>query len=60
MNTKTKLQSSTKSSAFRWRNSAILTIFLVSRGKRVDHRTFHQPQPTAFVRPKKRKKRSKK
>ena len=29
MNTKTKLQSSTTSSAFRWRNSAILTIFLL-------------------------------
>ncbi len=41
--------------------AAILTIFLISRRKRVDHRNFHQPQPTAFVRPKKkRKKRSKK
>ena len=29
MNTETKLQSSTKSSAFRWRNSAILTILLL-------------------------------
>jgi quercetin dioxygenase-like cupin family protein len=29
MNTKAKLQSSTPSPAFRWRNSAILTIFLL-------------------------------
>lgn len=29
MNTKAKLQSSTTSPAFRWRNSAILTIFLL-------------------------------
>ena len=29
MNTETKLQSSTKSPAFRWRNSAILQIFLL-------------------------------
>jgi PiT family inorganic phosphate transporter len=41
--------------------AAILTIFLLSRRKRVDHRNFHQPQPAAFVRPKKkRKKRAKK
>ncbi|HEX7834181.1 MAG TPA: hypothetical protein VF479_01795 [Pseudolysinimonas sp.] len=39
---------------------AILAIFLLSRRKHVDHRHFHQPEPTAFVRPKKRKKRSKK
>jgi len=32
MNTKTKLQSSTKSSAFRWKNSAILTLCLLLSG----------------------------
>ncbi len=36
--------------------AAILTIFLLSRRKHVDHRNFHQPQPAAFVRPKKKKK----
>ena len=35
---------------------AILTIFLRSRRNRVDHRTFHLPEPGEFVRPKKRKK----
>ena len=34
---------------------AILTIFLRSRRNRVDHRTFHVPEPGVFVRPKKRK-----
>jgi PiT family inorganic phosphate transporter len=40
--------------------AAILTIYLLSRRKRVDHRSFHQPQPTAFVRPKKKKKKGRK
>jgi PiT family inorganic phosphate transporter len=40
-------------------SAAILTIFLLSRRKHVDHRHF-QPQPAAFVRPKKRKKAKKK
>ena len=35
---------------------AILTIFLRSRGSKVDHRQFHVPEPGVFVRPKKRKK----
>jgi inorganic phosphate transporter, PiT family len=35
---------------------AILTIFLVSRRSRVDSKHFHQPQPAAFVRPKRKKK----
>jgi PiT family inorganic phosphate transporter len=39
--------------------AAILTIFLLSRRKRVDHRNFHQPQPAAFVRPKKKRKKKK-
>jgi PiT family inorganic phosphate transporter len=42
-------------------SATILTIFLLSRRKRIDHRHFHQPVPGAFVRPKKRrKKRSRK
>ena len=42
-------------------SAAILTIFLLSRRRHVDHRHFHQPVPGAFVRPKKRrKKRSRK
>lgn len=36
--------------------AAILTIYLVSRRSRVDHRHFHPPGPGAFVRPKKPKK----
>ncbi|HWR86138.1 MAG TPA: inorganic phosphate transporter [Rhodoglobus sp.] len=36
--------------------AAILTIFLVSRRTRVDHRHFHQPEPGQFVAPKRRKK----
>jgi PiT family inorganic phosphate transporter len=35
---------------------ASLTIYLISRRSRVDHRTFDHPDPGAFVRPKKRKK----
>jgi PiT family inorganic phosphate transporter len=35
---------------------AILAIYLLSRRNRVTHRTFHQPEPGVFVRPKKRKK----
>jgi len=35
---------------------AILTIFLVSRRSRVDGKHFHQPQPAALVRPKRKKK----
>ena len=38
--------------------AAILTIFLLSRRKHVDHRSFHQPQPGAFVRPKKKRKKA--
>jgi PiT family inorganic phosphate transporter len=34
---------------------AILAIYLWSRRSQVTHRTFHQPQPGQFVRPKKRK-----
>jgi PiT family inorganic phosphate transporter len=40
--------------------ATILAIFLLSRRKRVDHRHFHQPQPGAFVRPKKKRKKAKK
>jgi len=36
--------------------AAILTIFLISRRTRVDHRTLATPEPGAFVRPKVRKK----
>jgi len=36
--------------------SAILAIFLLSRHNRIDHRHFHQPEPGAFVRPKRRRK----
>ena len=39
--------------------SPILTIFLLSRRRHVDHRHF-QPQPAAFVRPKKKRKKAKK
>jgi len=35
---------------------AITVIYLWSRRNRVTHRTFHQPQPGQFVRPKKKKK----
>jgi PiT family inorganic phosphate transporter len=35
---------------------AILTIFLLSRRGRIDAKHFHQPQPVAFVRPKRKKK----
>lgn len=35
---------------------AILFIFLRSRRNAIDHRNFHQPEPGAFVRPKRRKK----
>ncbi|MEO8263444.1 MAG: inorganic phosphate transporter, partial [Pseudolysinimonas sp.] len=35
---------------------AIVTIYLVSRRNRIDSKHFHQPQPTAFVRPKRKKK----
>jgi PiT family inorganic phosphate transporter len=35
---------------------AILGIYLWSRRDRVTHRTFHQPEPGQFVRPKKKKK----
>jgi PiT family inorganic phosphate transporter len=42
-------------------SATILTIFLLSRRKHIDHRHFHQPQPGALIRPKKkRKKRSRK
>ena len=34
---------------------AIVAIFLVSRRRRVDATHFHQPQPAAFVRPKRKK-----
>jgi PiT family inorganic phosphate transporter len=33
----------------------ILAVFLVSRRSKVDHRSFHQPEPGVFVKPKKRK-----
>ena len=36
--------------------AAILFIFLRSRRNQIDHRNFHQPEPGAFVRPKRRKK----
>ena len=36
---------------------SILGIFLYSRRSRVDHRSFHQPEPGVFVAPKVRKKR---
>jgi PiT family inorganic phosphate transporter len=36
--------------------AAILTIWLLSRRAKIDHKHFHQPQPTAFVRPKRKKK----
>jgi PiT family inorganic phosphate transporter len=35
---------------------AILSIFLISRSTRVDHRTLDTPEPGEFVRPKVRKK----
>ena len=35
--------------------AAILTIFLVSRKRKIDAKHFHQPQPTAFVRPKRKR-----
>jgi PiT family inorganic phosphate transporter len=35
---------------------AIVGIYLWSRRNRVTHRTFHQPQPTQFVKPKRKKK----
>ncbi len=36
--------------------AAIVYIFLRSRRNQIDHRNFHQPEPGAFVRPKRRKK----
>jgi inorganic phosphate transporter, PiT family len=36
--------------------AAILTIYLLSRRGRIDAKHFHQPQPAAFVRPKRKKK----
>jgi PiT family inorganic phosphate transporter len=36
--------------------AAILTIYLLSRRGRIDAKHFHQPQPGAFVRPKRKKK----
>jgi PiT family inorganic phosphate transporter len=36
--------------------AAILTIFLVSRRSHISSKHFHQPQPAAFVRPKRKKK----
>ena len=39
-------------------SAAILTIWLLSRRGTVEAGTFHQPEPTAFVRPKRKKKRS--
>ncbi|HEV7740931.1 MAG TPA: inorganic phosphate transporter [Pseudolysinimonas sp.] len=36
--------------------AAILTIFLLSRRSKIGAGHFHQPQPTAFVRPKRKKK----
>lgn len=38
--------------------ATIVTIYVISRRNRVDARTFHQPEPGVFVRPKKRKKSS--
>jgi len=38
---------------------AILAIYLLSRRGSVTAKHFHQPQPTAFVRPKKRRKKKK-
>jgi hypothetical protein len=38
--------------------AAILAIYLVSRRGKISAKHFHQPQPTAFVRPKRRKKKS--
>ena len=35
---------------------AIVTIYLVSRRRKIDAKHFHQPQPAAFVRPKRKKK----
>jgi PiT family inorganic phosphate transporter len=36
--------------------AAIVTIYLVSRRRKIDAKHFHQPQPGAFVRPKRKKK----
>jgi len=35
--------------------AAILAIYLWSRRDRITHRTFHQPEPGQFVRPKQKK-----